>query len=434
MSEVVEIAYAAASNRLCFFTGTGFSKAVTKNKAPTWQGLLEELCDMLPDGDMLKGGLFPTGKISALSLEESAQVISIQLNSIEKSIHEEVADIISSIPLQGKNTEVKAFFSNKSFRVITTNYDKLAEELAEDNECQSITPGLPIPRSPANIKVYHVHGSIDSPNNMIVTSDDYFQFINNSSYFSKKLSTVLHENTVVILGYSLGDTNLKAIMSDHKGFSKNHVVSSNIFLVARSSVDQHIKDYYSHCYGIRVIDDTDVEEFFKMLNEAIPKVERIVERSITAIRKVVYEGNSFKKSYLKLEDSFTKIISSLSAEGLSLNDKRVVTAIGEIIDLKRELTSEPDAWEQYVHLAKWLIYLGSVLEIKGTSIEEIYLKAVLRSMHTMSKRLVIGYSWHAYNAWKARWPSIIASNRALIKGHIHESSIDADALSIVDSI
>lgn len=434
MSEIVEIAYAAASNRLCFFTGTGFSKAVTKNKAPTWQGLLEELCDLLPRGDKIKEGLFPAGKSSALSLEESAQVISIHLNSIGKNIHEEIAAIISSIPLKGKNTQVKEFFSNKSFRVITTNYDKLSEELAEGYECQSITPGLPIPKSPANIKVYHVHGSIDSPSNMVVTSDDYFQFINNNSYFSRKLSTVLYENTVVILGYSLGDTNLKAIMSDHKGFSKNHVIGSNIFLVARSSVDQHVKDYYSHCYGIRVIDDTDTEEFFNNLNEAIPKVERIVEKSITAIRKVVYEGKTFKKSYLKLEDSFAKIISSLSAEGLSLNDERVVLTIGEIIDTKRELTEEPDAWEQYVHLAKWLIHLGSIIEIRGTSIEEIYLKAVFRSMHTMSKKLVIGYSWHAYNAWKARWPSIVASNRALIKDYIHDESTDADALSIVDSI
>lgn len=434
MSEVVEIAYAAATNRLCFFTGTGFSKAVTKNKAPTWQGLLEKLCDLLENGDELKEGLFPDGEIGILSLEEAAQVISIQLNSIEKSIHEEIASIISSVPLKGKNEEVKDFFSNRSFRVVTTNYDKLAEELAEERKCQSITPGLPIPKAPADVKVYHVHGSIDSPSNMVVTSDDYFNFINNNSYFSRKLSTVLHENTVVILGYSLGDTNLKAIISDHRGFSKNHVVGSSIFLVSRSSVDQHVKDYYSHCYGIRVIDSTDVDDFFKLINDAIPKVERIVEKSLTAIRKVVYEGKSFKKSYLKIEDSFTKIISSLSAEGLSLNDERVVETIGDIIDAKRELTGEPDAWEQYTHLARWLVYLGSILEIKGTSIEDIYLKAVLRSMNTMSKKLIIGYSWHAYNAWKARWPSIMASNRALIKSYILKKSTDADTLSIVNSI
>jgi len=88
---------------------------------------------------------------------------------------------------------------------------------------------------------------------MVVTSDDYFEFMNTASYFSRKLSTVLHENTVVILGYSLGDANLKAILSDYKGFVQSHRVSNSIFLVSRGSVDQTIIDYYSNCYGIRVI-------------------------------------------------------------------------------------------------------------------------------------------------------------------------------------
>ncbi len=40
MSEYIEIAYAAATHRLCFLTGTGFSKAVSDGKAPSWQSLL----------------------------------------------------------------------------------------------------------------------------------------------------------------------------------------------------------------------------------------------------------------------------------------------------------------------------------------------------------------------------------------------------------
>lgn len=434
MSEIFEIAYAAATNRLCFFTGTGFSKAVTNNDAPSWQGLLEDICDLLPDADSLKASLFPDDKQSPLSLEEIAQVISIKLSSENQSIHEETAKIIENIRLSEDNEHVAKFFSERQFRVVTTNYDKLAEELTGESECQSIAPGLPIPRSSASVKVYHVHGSIDSPENMVITSDDYFKFINGDSYFSRKLSTVLHENTVVILGYSLGDTNLKAIMSDYKGFSKSHVIGSNIFLVSRSGVDQHVKDYYSHCYGIRVLDNLDIPDFFEDLNEKTPKVESIAKKSIDSIRNVVYKNYHFKEAYLRLEDSFYRIISALSAEGLSLENERVVTVIGDVIDTKRELTLENNAWEQYEHLARWLIYLGSILEIKGTSIEGIYLKAVLRSMNTMSNRLIIGYSWHAYKAWKRRWPSIMSSNRTLIRQHIEEKTSDGDALSVVNSI
>ena len=163
MSEIFEIAYAAATNRLCLFTGTGFSKSVTENNAPSWQGLLEDLCELLPDSDEFKESLFSLGKPSPLSLEEIAQVISIRLSSNDKNIHEETANLIRGIELSGDNNQVSAFFSEREFRVVTTNYDKLAEGLTGENECQSLTPGLPIPRSSASVKVYHVHGSIEKP-------------------------------------------------------------------------------------------------------------------------------------------------------------------------------------------------------------------------------------------------------------------------------
>jgi hypothetical protein len=62
MSEYFEIAYAAASGQLCLFTGTGFSKAVTENDAPSWQGLLESVCDLARDPTALKTALFPQGE------------------------------------------------------------------------------------------------------------------------------------------------------------------------------------------------------------------------------------------------------------------------------------------------------------------------------------------------------------------------------------
>ena len=434
MSEIFEIAYAAATNRLCLFTGTGFSKEVSNGSAPTWRGLLEALCDSLPNSEKIKESLFPDDKPSALSLEETAQIISLKLAAEDKDIYDEVVKIIGNITLKGENKSIEEFFTNRSFRVVTTNYDKLAEKLAAGNTVQSITPGLPIPRSSANIKVYHVHGSLDSPKNMVITSEDYFKFLNGDSYFSRKLSTVLHENTIVILGYSLGDTNLKAIINDYKAFSKSHVVGSNIFLISRGVVDQNVKDYYSHCYGIRVLDSLEIKVFFENLNDSIPKAERISVDSLKSIRLVVYENYSFTDDYLKIEDSFYQIISAIAAEGLSWNNQLVVKMIGGIVERKTNFTNEHNAWVQYEHLARWLIYLGAIFELKGTSIENIYLEAVLRSMTTMRKDYYIGYSWHAYKSWQGRWSSIIVSNRILIRRYIKEKTAWPDALAIVDGI
>ncbi|WIH22300.1 SIR2 family protein [Photobacterium damselae] len=431
MSEMFEIAYAAASNRICFFTGTGFSKAVTDKKAPSWQGLLEELITLLPNSAETKAALFPDDGKNPLTLEESAQVIAIELSNIGLNIHAETAKLIEKVKLSGKIDSIRDFMSKRSFRAITTNYDKLLETITNENECHSIAPGLPIPRSLSRAKIYHVHGSVDSPNNMVITSDDYFKFLNGQSYFSRKLSTVLHENTIVILGYSLGDTNLKAIISDYNGFSKNHVVGSNIFLVSHSVVAQQAKDYYSHCYGIRVIDDIEVEEFFTQLNAKLPEAEKCAETSVSNIKKVILKNYSYSKDYLRLSNSFYEIISAIGAAGYSINNPKVVVALGKIIESKTELTHENNAWDQYVQLANWLIYVGSILDIKGTSLQEIYLNAVKRSMETMKRELYIGYSWHAYKAWNSGWASVNPSNRTLIKKFIEEVSTYEDALLIV---
>jgi hypothetical protein len=433
MSHYFEIAYAAASRRLCLFTGTGFSKAVTANAAPGWQALLESLCGLLPapSNTNLKTALFPTGSPNPLPLEEAAQVIDIELQKIGKSAHDEIANIIRALALVGDNKPVTDFIEANTFEVVTTNYDKLFEQLALKAGPQTITPGLPIPRSAANIQVYHVHGSIDSPRNMVVTSDDYFRFLNSDSYFAKKLSTILHENTVVILGYSLGDTNLKTILSDYKGFSRTNVIGGNIFLVSRGSVDQHIKDYYAHSFAIRVIDQTEVLDFFRMVNASLPDAHKCVDTSKTNIKKVLYENHSFTDDYLKVETSFFEIISSISAVGVSLNGAEVVKLLGTIVDKKIGYTNTYGAWPQYGHLARWLTYLASLIDLAGTEIQDSFLKATLSSMETMSKGQELGYSWQAYRTWSAGWSSLTPGNRNLVRGFIQANTKRADALELV---
>lgn len=104
-----------------------------------------------------------------------------------------------------------------------------------------------------------------------------------------------------------------------------------------------------------------------------------------------------------------------------------------MIEKKIELTHVDGAWVQYEHLARWLIYLASSLELKGTSIENIFLEATLLSMRTMRRELKIGYSWYAYTSWSGRWTGIIASNRTLIREYIQNNTDSPDALAVVNS-
>lgn len=431
MSIIFEIAYAAAKGRLCLFTGTGFSKAVTGDSAPGWQDLLETLCDRLDTADVIKSALFPKGEKHPLSLEESAQVLSIEMSKYGKNIYHEIEEILRSVSLVGDNSAITLFMKNSPLSIVTTNYDKFAEELAGNENCLSMAPGLPIPRSQAKTKVFHIHGSIDSPEHMVVTSEDYFRFMNTESYFSKKLSTILHENTVVIIGYSLGDTNLKAIINDYKGFVREHVIGGNIFFVSRSKTAQCIKDYYAHCYGIRMLDQKSIHDFFRQVATALPQAKDIAEESVESLKNVLTKNYEFTTNYLKLERSFFEIVSSFSAYGCSLNDVRVVEMLGKVIKKKISLTKETGAWDQYEHLAQWLTYLGSILDMSGISIKDIFLDAVFTSMDSMSHSQKLGYSWHAYGSWNNRWTDILPPNRAMIRKYIESKISNPDALHIV---
>jgi hypothetical protein len=433
VSEFFEIAYAAASKRLCLFTGTGFSKAVSANTAPSWQELLINVCSLTANPATLIQALFPLVGNNPLSLEEAAQVISLELAKIGRNIHVEIANQINRLALAGNNSVIGSFLSNNTVEVVTTNYDVLLEQLCGP-DYHSLTPGLPIPRSDARVRVYHVHGSVGSPKNMVVTSEDYFRFINGESYFSRKLSTVLHENTVVILGYSLGDTNLKAIINEYKGFSKSHVIGSNIFLVSRSTVSQYVKDYYHHCYGIRVLDNLEIHDFFSMLNFQMPLAQACTAPSLHNIRQILFHGQEYTAAYLQNENSFYEIVSSFSAVGVSINNPDVVKCLGRIIQTKTSLTSVSGAWDQYHQMAKWLIYLGSILEIENTSIESTYLSAVQASMAQMSNGWTLGYSWDAYRYWFAKWNSVISTNRSMIKRHIHANLNWQPAHNVVNQL
>lgn len=427
MSEYFEIAYAVSAKRLCLLTGTGFSKELSGGVAPGWKELLVNVCDNHIKNDGFKDALF--GEDSPkLQLEEIAQILKVELKKQGESLHKLVAKQISEIALDCDIPKTQEFFTSHGFRILTTNYDKLAEELVGE-DATSVCPGKAVPRSDGRVKILHVHGSVDSPEHMVITSDDYFRFMEKDTYFSRKMSTLIHENTVVIFGYSLGDTNLKAILNDHVGFVRKHKVSNSIFFVSRREVPQQVIDYYYSCFGIRVVPHTSVEEFFQRLLVQIPKAQERFERSLRNYNAVFLQDGTFKDERLKKENSLYEIVASMGAMGSSLDAPEVVETFKHIVARKRAFCGEDQAWIQYKHLANWLIYLGSLLDIRATSLEKTYLEAVEFSMDYAGNSL--GRSWDAYKAWDNGWSKICADNRALICTYMGEKGTHSESESII---
>lgn len=433
MSVYFEIAYAAAAGRLVLFTGTGFSMAITQGQAPSWGQLMKDLCTPLKQDKALKRELFPKDNQQQLSYEEIAQILELQYQREGLDFYQKIADMIGKLELKGDNAIISKFLSQIKFQAVTTNYDKLLQALLPEDACQTVCPGLPIPRSEAKATVYHIHGSIDLPKKMVVTSNDYFDFINTPFYFSKKLDTLLHESTVLIMGYSLGDANLKPILNSYKNIAQSQTSGGNLFFVSRSPIGKHLKDYYAHSYGIRVIDKREIHDLFKRLQKAYPAAKDCYDTHKTQIKDVLSQKTDFDDQYLRMENAIYEINAGLSALGYSRQDPAVVNMMATVIKAKVQLTKEDNAWDQYTHLAKWLVYLGNSMAMHDAAIASHFMDAVEHSLKTCSERFRHGFSYKAYQIWNDGWSNIMPTNREQISNHLFKKLEGTDAAHIVSA-
>lgn len=109
--------------------------------------------------------------------------------------------------------ELAALAEIKPHAIITTNYD-LFLELVFDGYAP-IT-GQTILRYNTNSfgEIFHIHGDVSDAKSIIVTQSDYNEWAEKKKYVSAKLLTYFAEHPVFILGYGLGDPNVKSIMRD----------------------------------------------------------------------------------------------------------------------------------------------------------------------------------------------------------------------------
>lgn len=99
-----------------------------------------------------------------------------------------------------------------------------------------------------------------NPAGMVITTTDYFKFINSSDYFSKKVFTLINESPTLIMGYSLADPNLKAILNALRSNPMGGINRGNLFYITSEALQPYVRDYYEAAYGITTIDSKSIDE------------------------------------------------------------------------------------------------------------------------------------------------------------------------------
>lgn len=95
--------------------------------------------------------------------------------------------------------------------IITTNYDTMLEQLFPDFKAYIGQEELIFANITGIGEIYKIHGSVMDSESLVLTSKDYMEFEEHSSYLIAKLLTIFLEYPIIFLGYSLNDKNIRNI-------------------------------------------------------------------------------------------------------------------------------------------------------------------------------------------------------------------------------
>jgi hypothetical protein len=292
-------------------------------------------------------------------------------------------------------------------------------------------PGKPITQRNGLLDIYQIHGSVEHPPSVVATTEDYYRFINTPTYFSRKIFTLMAENTVVFLGYSLGDPNLKAVIHAFRNSTSGSLDRGDLFYATRSKVPQYLKDHFEASFGMFVIDQMEIGEILEGIEKALPEAEKQVVKAEENLKKVLAGTHHYNDKYLHSSKSLMHIVSIANETGQNLSSVRFIKLLTDVLAKKVSFTGENSAWDQYAHLAEWLVYIGSLVNIRGTALEGRYLDAVSHSMKTMSGSHKWATSWEAYSVWQEHWGNLTFKNRQLITEHVNAKlEMYPDALKV----
>ena len=129
-----------------------------------------------------------------------------------------VRALLEAIPADAKPTPShRHLLALRPQRVFTTNYDLLLEAAAREAGTKYAvlrTNALPTDGDEADLQIIKVHGDIAEPEQMVITSSNYYDFQHERRGLAGLLKAHLQYHASLFLGYGFGDPNLKMLLSD----------------------------------------------------------------------------------------------------------------------------------------------------------------------------------------------------------------------------
>jgi len=208
MAELKTVAAELRRGEVIFFLGAGMSKSAGMPSAA-------ELAEQLPTD-------FKPPDIERPTLVEIADFCDAEHRRAQ--LNTEIRNLVKSAQdsLAAPSPTHLALARLKDVNlVVTTNWDTLLE-----NACDALSPKRPYyaiitdgdlegrPKYTGTFNILKMHGTLDSPSSYIVSEDDFARFKHELPNLYRRLENIFIDQTVIMIGYGLGDENVKRAYND----------------------------------------------------------------------------------------------------------------------------------------------------------------------------------------------------------------------------
>jgi len=272
---------------LAIFIGAGISKSINNkdSRMPDWKDLINAL-----QADLLIQNEFDYLKIAQLYF----------LNFGEHAYYKKLS---SFFPKNISYNEIhNLLFEINPAILITTNWDCLIEKCIEENgyAYSVIRNDKELVHAPFRKKLVKMHGDF-STHNIVFKEDDYINYSNNFPLIENYIRSVISNHTILFIGYSYSDINIKQIT---KWCQNNSTVRPPMYLAVFKKDDTH--DKYLSNYGITTILIPESEEnHFK---------DNFSNRTLSFLKKIKTNNLSYHvKSDISVINYMCAMLSDLSS-------------------------------------------------------------------------------------------------------------------------
>jgi hypothetical protein len=248
-----ELENAAQSGELVVFVGAGISRLIG---CPSWDGFADKVLEQLvPHGidyhelAQINAIADPKKRLSIAKIVAAKKKLQIDYQSIFRKV------------LDPDNVYKYLNAFNSSF--VTTNYEKYLcpdsrgadpeEEWRFHQRYQLLRLNLD-----KNGNVIHLHGCLDDPNNMVITTKDYLEHYS-SAEVQDFLKYLFEKKTVLFLGYGLEEIDVleyilrRGQVDSRSGDEPARRYILQGFFNAEMALFELLREYYRESFGTELI-------------------------------------------------------------------------------------------------------------------------------------------------------------------------------------